>query len=96
MKENKRSISWMWVANSYRETCSRIRQKDTNGAFVHAFESQILRAAFLNESDTLFDNMIQQGGLKQFLLEKVQVRLKQFAVVSALLALPEEDTSVEE
>ena len=27
--------------------------------------------------------------LKQFLLEKVQVRLKQFAVVSALLALPE-------
>jgi len=96
VKENKRSISWMWVANSYRETCSRIRQKDTNGAFVHAFESQILRAAFLNESDTLFDNMIQQGGLKQFLLEKVQVRLKQFAVVSALLALPEEDTSVEE
>ena len=54
MKENKRSISWMWVANSYRETCSRIRQKDTNGAFVHAFESQILRAAFLNESVNSF------------------------------------------
>ena len=90
IKENQRFISWMWVANSYRETCSRIRQKDTNGAFVHAFESQLLRSAFLKESDALFDNMIKQGGLKQFLLDRVQVRLKQFAVVSALLALPEE------
>jgi len=45
----------------------------------------------LNESNALFDKMIQQGGLKQFLLDEVQVRLKQFAVVSALLALPDED-----
>ena len=85
VNNNRKSITWMWVANAYRETCSRIQQRDTNGAFVHALEGQILRSAFIGESDKIFDGMIKQGGLKRFLLERIQVRLKQFALVSALL-----------
>ena len=84
LSDNIAAVDWVWVANAYRETCSRIARGDTQGAYVHTFEAQVLRAGLLGSSGPLFEQLGSKGGLGNFLLSVIQPKLKQFAVLAAV------------
>jgi tetratricopeptide (TPR) repeat protein len=95
VSENTAIIDWLWVANSYRETCQRIIRGDTKGAYVHAFEAQVLRSCVVGTSSSMFEQLARKGGLGAFLQKIVQPKLKQFAVLAAIMEKAREEALAE-
>jgi hypothetical protein len=72
----------LWVCNADRELMNRIRDKDSKGSLVHAFEGEVYRHVVRGTLHSHFFSVTEKrGGIEQILSGNVQQRLRQFVAL---------------